>query len=126
MISDDGNEILGWLTGVAVLRAIAREIGAAQPGTVEAPQPTPDHADKPSTGAQPTEPLAGYQAVEVTLDSGSPTSGNKLRDVGWPPGSTPVSLLRNRVLTSPDPELVLEPGDRVTVLVPVSEPTPRE
>jgi CIC family chloride channel protein len=116
VISDTADEIRGWLTGVAVLRAIAREIDAAQPGST--PPPTVNQSG-PAT-KQPTEPLAGYQAVEVTLESDSPASGHKLRDVEWPPGSTPVSLLRNRELTSPDPELVLEPGDRVTILVPAS------
>ena len=117
VISVDGNAIEGWLTGVGVLRAIGREIDAAQPA--EPLQSIPGQEGKPAE-VQPTEPLAGYWAFEVTLDSGSPASGHKLRDVGWPPGSTPVSLLRERVLTSPDPELVLAPGDRVTVLVPAS------
>lgn len=117
VISVDGSEILGWLTGAAVLQAIRREIDAVQPA--QTPQSIPGKEGELAP-VQPTAPLAGYQAVEVTLDAGSPACGHQLSEMDWPPGSTPVSLLRDRVLNSPDPELVLAPGDRITVLVPVA------
>ena len=70
--------------------------------------------------AQPSNPLPGYRVVEITLPDDSPAAGTRLSEVTWPPGYLPVSLLRNRHLRRPDPQLLLRPGDRIALLTPES------
>jgi Trk K+ transport system NAD-binding subunit len=72
-----------------------------------------------SAAAQPTNPLPGYQVVEITVPDDSPTVGSKLSDITWPAGYLPVSLLRNRHLRPPEPHLVMRPGDRIALLAQV-------
>jgi hypothetical protein len=43
-----------------------------------------------------------------------------MKDVTWPRASTPVSVLRGHQLRPPDPEIMLAPGDRVSLLTPAS------
>jgi Trk K+ transport system NAD-binding subunit len=62
--------------------------------------------------------MPGYQFTEITITAGSPAAGRKLADVTWPPGSTPVTVLRGHQLHPPRPELTLTPGDRVSLLTP--------
>jgi Trk K+ transport system NAD-binding subunit len=60
--------------------------------------------------------LPVYQFTEITITAGSPAAGRKLADVTWPAGSTPVSVLHERRLRPPHPELTLAPGDRIGLL----------
>ena len=117
VLSADGHQIQGWVTAPDVLRAIARQITAAQPGTAYAQLAADwDHADPDSARQHPPTPLPGYQLVEITIAGDSPASSRKLGEVTWPPASTPVSILRGRHLRPPDPQLRLAPGDRVRLL----------
>ena len=117
VLSADGRQIQGWVTAPGVLRAIARQVTAGQPGTARAQLAADwDHADPDSAREHPPTPLPGYQLVEITIASDSPASGRKLGDVTWPSASTPVSILRGRHLRPPDPQLTLAPGDRVGLL----------
>jgi CIC family chloride channel protein len=114
VLSADGHQIPGWVTASDVLAAIARQITTPQPGTAQ-PQVAAD-GDRAGPGTRPPTPLPGYQLTEITITAGSPAAGRKLADVTWPAGSTPVSVLRDRRLRPPDPELALAPGDRVGLL----------
>ena len=117
VLSADGHQIQGWVTAPGVLRAIARQITAGQPGTAHAQLAADwDHADPDSARQHPPTPLPGYQLVEITIAGDSPASSRKLGEVPWPPASTPVSILRGRHLRPPDPQLTLAPGDRVGLL----------
>ena len=98
-----------------MLRTIARQITAGQPGTAQAAAGW-DHADPDAARQHPPTPLPGYQLVEVVVAAGSPAAGRKLGEVSWPRGGTPVSALRGRHLRPPDPQLTLAPGDRVSLL----------
>jgi TrkA-C domain len=64
--------------------------------------------------------------VEITIGSDSPAAGRKLRDVTWPPGSTPVSVLRGRQLHAAGPATILVPGDRVNLLGPSPSHPPHQ
>jgi CIC family chloride channel protein len=136
VLSDDAQHITGWVTNTAVIAAVAREIRAAQPHAAH-PQETAitasaahqmsgsavapgRHHGCESAGAQPPNPLPGYRVVEITLPDDSPSVGGTLSDITWPPGYMPVSLLRNRHLRSPDPHLVIRPGDRIALLTQAS------
>ncbi len=116
VLSADGRRVEGWVTGADVLSAMAGKIGTAQPRAGV-------RASPPSAGAP--APLPGYRAVEVTVGAGSQAAGRKLGDVAWPAGSAPVSVLRGREFSPPDPVLTLAPGDRVVLLVPEAGPSPR-
>lgn len=100
-----------------MLQAVARHIHTAQAGTAQ-PQPAAEpapHGPHDDLHQAPA-PLSGYQVLEITISAGSPTAGQTLSDIAWPPGWTPVTVLDNHNLRDPDPGLTLAPGDRVNLL----------
>jgi hypothetical protein len=100
-----------------VLRAIGRQLTTAQAHTAQAEVAADwDHADPGSLPRHPLTPVPGYRLAEITITAGSPAAGRKLADVTWPPGSTPVSVLRGHQLRPPRLELTLALGDRVSLL----------
>jgi chloride channel protein, CIC family len=125
VLSTDGSQVQGWITNDSVLQAVAREIGPSPQraaGPARNGSPARRGAGRPDT--QPPTPLPGYQVLEVTVRPGSPAAGKKLSAVAWPPGYVPVSLLHRRSLQEPDPEFILAPGDRVSLLAPAPAPPP--
>jgi chloride channel protein, CIC family len=110
VLSGDGREIEGWITNASVLRAVSRRIG-----------PALRQADRPDGAAangerRPPMPVNGYRVIELTVGDSSSAAGARLGQVSWPAGTIPVSVLRLRTLTDPDPDLTLAPGDRVSLL----------
>jgi len=119
VLSDDGQQVAGWVTNASVLSAVAREIDSAPEETAGARAAAGAGHDTPeSAAAQPPNPLPGYRVVEITLTGDSSAAGTRLGDISWPPGHVPVSLLRNRSLHRPDPHTVVRPGDRIALLTP--------
>jgi chloride channel protein, CIC family len=107
VLSADGSQVQGWITNASVLQAVADRIGTS-----------PRQTGPGTTGTAPPDPLHGYQVLELTLAAGSPAAGRPLGSIPWPAGSIPVSVLRERSLTDPDPGLTLNVGDRVSLLTP--------
>ena len=125
VLSADGRQIPGWVTAPDVLRAIGRQLSTAQPHTQQAQVSADwDQTDSDALAQHPPTPLPGYRLTEIAVTAGSPAAGRKLGDVSWPPGSTPVTVLRGRQLRPPRPDLILAPGDRVSLLTaaPASSP----
>ncbi len=116
VLAADGQQVPGWVTAPDVLRAIARQITTAQAQTQQAQVSADWEHAEPGTLQHPPTPLPGYQFVEITVTGGSPAAGRKLADLTWPPGSVLVNVLRGRQLRSPQPELTLAPGDRISLL----------
>jgi chloride channel protein, CIC family len=114
VLSGDGQQVEGWITGASVLDTVAREIGG--------PQAAAAGPDGESSGQEPPNPLPGYQVLEVTIEDGSPASGSTLGAITWPPGSLPVSVLRNRRLQDAEPSLILSPGDQINLLARAPRP----
>jgi len=114
VLSADGRQVRGWITNSSVLQAVASQIGTSPPPAAGA---LADLRSRTADGAPP-DPLHGYQVLEFTVRSDSAAVGRTLGSIGMPPGSTPVSVLRDRVLREPDPNLALAAGDRVSVLAP--------
>ena len=123
VLSPDGKQVLGWVTNASVLRSIARQIS---PPPAQPPPPQPAAGKTPASPdpapRQPPLPLPGYQILEVTLTNDSPAAGQPLATITWPPGWTPVSITHHQQLGTPDPALVLHPGDRINLLVPSPPP----
>jgi CIC family chloride channel protein len=119
VLSPDGQHVQGWVTNASVLRAIAVQLRAAGK---KAPQAQLDAGwalpDPGSALREPPTPLLGYKILEITISSGSPAAGQALGSIPWPPGWTPVSVLRNRQLRDPDPDIVISAGDRINLLAP--------
>jgi TrkA-C domain/Domain of unknown function (DUF4162)/AAA domain, putative AbiEii toxin, Type IV TA system len=115
VLSGDGAQAAGWITNDSVLRAIAREIGTAPPqaGT---PAARATDARLPDQATEPPTPLPGYQVLEITIGPGSPGVGKAIGTIAWPRGYLPVSVLHGRRLHEPHPDLVLAPGDRISLL----------
>ena len=115
VLSSDGGHAAGWITNDSVLRAIALEIGTAPPqaGT---PAARAAGTGLPDRATEPPTPLSGYQVLEITIGPGSPGAGKAIGTITWPRGYLPVSVLHGRSLHEPHPDLVLAPGDRISLL----------
>jgi CIC family chloride channel protein len=118
VLSADGEQVQGWVTGGSVLRAIARQLGAAR----DEAGPGQDEAGPGQDEAAPT-PLAGYQVIELKVTAGSAADGAPLGQIAWPQGSVPVTVLRNRRHRDARPGLTVRPGDRISLLVPAAATT---
>ncbi len=119
VLSEDGNQVLGWVTGENVLHALSREITGDQAGATQAQLA----ADSGPAAArrEPSALLPGYRLVEVTVGGDSPAADARLGTVRWPSGSAPVAVVRGSSYRPADPDLALKPGDRVSLLAPVSK-----
>jgi CIC family chloride channel protein len=120
VLSGDGREVQGWITNASVLQTVAAELGGSR-------APARAHSARLTRALQdgteePPEPLPGYRVLEISVETGSRAAGTRLGTVDWPAASIPVCVLRGRVLRDPDPELILEPGDRISVLAPADQP----
>ena len=122
VLSPDGTQVAGWVTGAGVLRALGRQISGTQSETTQAQAAADwDHGDGEAMLSRPPVPLPGYQVVEVTITAESPGAGRKLGDVSWPHDSIPVSVLRGRRLRPAEKEIALAAGDRVSLLIPAPQ-----
>ena len=118
VLSGDGLQVQGWITGASVLQG-RRRARSAPPGR-RAPRPPAGHRAAPpgwpdgqaAAEPGPPTPLPGYQVLEVTLGPGSPAAGPTLGTIRWPAASFAVAVLRHRGLQDADPRL-LAAGDRV-------------
>ena len=119
VLSGDGGHAAGWITNDSVLRAIARQIGTGPP-QAGGPPAQAAGAGLPGQFPEPPTPLPGYQILEITIGPGSPGEGKAIGTIVWPRGYLPVSVLHGRSLHEPHPDLVLAPGDRISLLTGVA------
>jgi chloride channel protein, CIC family len=119
VLSSDRGQAAGWITNDSVLRAIAREIGTAPPQAGAPPVQAADAGPLDQSPPPPT-PLPGYQVLEIAIGPGSPAAGKTIGTITWPRGYLPVSILHGRTLHEPHPDLVLAPGDRISLLTSVA------
>ena len=121
VLSDDGQHVQGWLTSHNVLQTIARQISAAQATANQAPGTCgPDLSGPQAHLRESPDPLDSYQLLQVTILAGSPSAGQALGDITWPPGCVPVTVLHARTLSDPDPGIILAPGDHISLLAPAA------
>jgi chloride channel protein, CIC family len=120
VLSTDGQHLLGWITNQNVLRATANQLATAQPA-ITAGHRAAEWAQSHDTqdDHDPNTQLTGYQIAEFTLDASTTAAGRRLAELAWPAGHIPVSVLHHRRLCEPHPQIRLQPGDRINVLVPL-------
>jgi chloride channel protein, CIC family len=118
VLSADGQQVQGWITDASVLRAVSSEIGRSRPRSSHVQRSGEVAPGKRAKDAVTPTALRGYEVLEMYVSPDSPAAGQALGSVSWPPGSIPVSVLRHRRLSEPDPGLTLAPGDRVSLLAP--------
>jgi len=118
VLSADGRQVQGWLTNAGVLQAVARQIHTSQAQATQA-QLAADWARRDPLTAlrEPPTPLPGYQMLEITVGDRSPARGASLASIAWPPGCTPAAILHGRTMSDPDPDVRLNPGDRIILLL---------
>jgi chloride channel protein, CIC family len=121
VVSRDG-ELRGWLTRADVLRALAGTLRSSEheikDGAVAAEFAVPDPARSIHT---PTNPLSGYEVLELQIPAGSPAGGHRVSEIDWPASSTAVAVTQGREILAARPDLLLHPGERVMVLAPTDE-----
>jgi CIC family chloride channel protein len=117
VLTPEGDRLEGWVSRRDVLVGLAERVTAAdreaQEGTIASQHPS----DDASTDA-PTNPLDGYEVVEVTFRTGAPAIGRRLEDIQWPPGWTVVGVTEGREVVAPERGTELRLGERVIVLAP--------
>jgi chloride channel protein, CIC family len=127
VLSADGRHVQGWVTGASVLQAIARQLGTHQTEATKAQLAADyEHTDEASLMQRPPTPLVNYRVIELRVGDGSPASGTRLGAINWPPGTLPVSVLRNRTYKDADAGLSIRSGDRISLLVPAPAEEPSE
>jgi len=107
---------VGWLTHLDVLRAYNARL---QQG-IEHAQSTGANGAAPRLPSSALARLRGYRIVELDLATDKPPVGRRVGDVPWPARSTVLVIRRGNRTFEPDGSDELEPGDRLTILVPAA------
>jgi len=120
VVTRDGNRVVGWLTHRDVLSAYASRLGQEVATAEGAPVATPRPAGAPPARSRPEERgrLRDYRIVDLEIGPGSEPAGRRISELPWPAFSLPIAVRRNGRSFRPGPPTVIEPGDRLTVLVP--------
>jgi Trk K+ transport system NAD-binding subunit len=92
------------------IRDVARGVLTAESGA--------DDAD--SRLHTPSNPLRGYEIVEIAISRESPALGQRLSDVPWPPGYLVVAVTERREIGAPQSDSELRVGERVIFLAPAA------
>ncbi len=120
VLSPDREHLMGWVTRRGVLRAMAERVGSsageAERGALAAEFAS---ADPTARVHQPSNPLEGYQILEVTVRPGSPALGRRVDEVAWPPECLVVAVTEGREIVAPRRDAELRVGERVILLAPV-------
>jgi hypothetical protein len=105
------------LTSASVRHAVAARIGGTPPEGSRPATPATSTVTA-AVGREPAPPilLDGHRVIQLAAGESSPATGSKLGQVSWPVGTVPVSVLRDRRVKDPDPNLRLAPGDRTSLL----------
>jgi CIC family chloride channel protein len=119
VMGEDGDSVVGWLDSRDLLREFGRRLGQTARQTPAGARAASWGADSPALAARtPHNLLRGYSLVSVVLRDGDPAAHQVVREVQWPPGSLVVAVRRGGLSAPPRGDTRLEPGDRVTVLLP--------
>jgi chloride channel protein, CIC family len=119
VLSHDGQQVRGWITGQDVLQAVGERVAASPPEIEHGALAAEFATDHPETQVHvPTTPLHGYRIVEVTIDPSSPARGRRVGDIELPAGALLVAVSEDGHLVAPRGEIHLRTGDHMIVLAP--------
>ncbi len=119
VMGEDGDSVVGWLDSRDLLREFARRLGQTVRQTPAGARAASWGADSPAAAARaPHNPLRGYSLVSLDVREGDRGAHQAVRDVPWPPASLVVAVRHGGLSAPPRGDTRLEPGDRVTVLLP--------
>ena len=115
-------QLRGWLTRADVLRALATRLSASEQEIEEGALAADFAVTDPSSAIhEPNTPLHGYETLELRILPDSPAQGRRVADIQWPPGCIVVAVTQRREVHAADPDLQLDPGERVIVLAPTND-----
>jgi CIC family chloride channel protein len=118
VLSHDG-ELRGWMTRADILRALATNLGSAEQEIERGAAAAEFAVDDPTAAIHtPSTPLHGFEMLELRVLANSPARGRRVADVDWPAGSIVVAVTQGREVHAAQPDLRLQPGERVIVLTP--------
>jgi chloride channel protein, CIC family len=120
VLSPDREHLKGWLTRRDVIRAIGQTFTASTREAEKGSLAAEFAVDDPEKEVhQPTNPLEGYEVVEITVSPDSPLLGLRIDEVPWPPGWLAVAISEGRELGAPRNDSKLLVGVRVILVSPV-------
>ena len=119
VLSHDGQQVRGWITGRDVIHAVGERVAAAAPEIERGAVAAEFAVDDPEAQVHvPTTPLQGYRIVEVTVGARSPARGRRLGDIRLPAGAVLVAVSDDGNLVAPRDDIRLRAGDRMILLAP--------
>jgi CIC family chloride channel protein len=121
VLSSDREHLIGWITRRSVLQAISGRLSSSirdvERGALAAESGADDADSRLHT---PSNPLHGYQIVEITISRESPALGRRLGELPWPPGYLVVAVTERREIGAPQRDSELRVGERVILLAPAA------
>jgi CIC family chloride channel protein len=120
VLSDDREHIQGWITRQNILDTLALTVKSSGQSIERGALAADFGADDPSLAAhQSSTPLAGYQIIEITVDTDSSAIGRRVAEIPWPPGCLVVAMIDQEAGMSSGTDTTMRHGTRVILLAPV-------
>ena len=112
-------QLCGWITRNDVLRVLAERLSSSA-REIEQGDLVSRFVDDGGEARQhhPSNPLEGYEILELTVGPQSPVLGHLLGEVPWPPGSHAVAVTEGREILAARSDMELHAGERIIVLNP--------
>ena len=124
VVARDGDHLLGWVTRQDVLAALAERVGATRREAKRGRSATEElRVHGGGRTRSPSNPLDGYEIVEVVFRPGAPGIGRRLNELSWPPGSIVVGVTEGRDIVAPRDDIEIKVSERVVLLSPARPPT---
>ena len=121
VISRNG-QLRGWLTRADVLKALTTQLSSGDEKIEEGAAAAEFAVEDPSAAIHaPSNPLRGYEILELRIHADSPARGHRVAEIQWPPGCIVAAITQGREIHAAHPDLELQPGERAIVLAPIGE-----
>lgn len=115
-------QLRGWLTRADVLKALTSKLNSGEEEIEEGAVAAEFAVENPSAAIHtPSNPLRGYEILELRIHAQSPARGHRVADIQWPPGCIVAAVTEGREIHAAHSNLELQPGERVIVLAPTCE-----
>jgi CIC family chloride channel protein len=119
VLSDDREHIQGWITRQNILDTLALTVKSSGQSIERGALAADFGADDPSLAAhQSSTPLAGYQIIEITVDTNSSAIGRRVAEIPWPDGCLVVAMIDQEAGMSSSTDKTMRHGTRVILLAP--------